>query len=327
MQTANAQTSPDISIVIPVYNEEGSIPVLFKEIQQSLEPVKTACEIIFVDDGSTDNSLDVIKELARRHPEVKAVSFKKNFGQSAAIAAGFQHASGNIIITMDADLQNPPEDIPKLVKKINEGWDIVSGFRKNRRDAFLSRKLPSYFANKLISWVTGVHLKDYGCTLKAYRSDIAKNVHLYGEMHRFLPAIAAWQGARICEMEVGHRPRIHGKTKYNLTRTFKVLLDLLTVKFLGSYSTKPIYFFGIFGLLLFLGAFVSAGWLVYEKLAHGSYIIQSPLLILSAMLVILGAQVTLMGLLAEILVRIYYEAREKPTYVIRETLNLGDRKE
>lgn len=327
MQTENAQTNQEISIVIPVYNEDGNIAALFKEIQQSLEPAKTKYEIIFVNDGSTDSSLDVIKELARQHPEVKMVSFKKNFGQSAAISAGFQHASGSIIITLDADLQNPPEDIPKLAEKINEGWDIVSGFRKKRQDAFLSRKLPSYLANKLISWVTGVHLKDYGCTLKAYRSDIAKNIHLYGEMHRFLPAIAAWQGARICETEVGHRPRIHGKTKYNITRTFKVLLDLLTVKFLGSYSTKPIYFFGIFGLLFFFGAFISAGWLVYEKLAHGSYIIQSPLLLLSAMLVILGAQVTLMGLLAEILVRIYYEAREKPTYVIRETLNLSESKE
>lgn len=314
----------DITLVIPVFNEKDSLPRLVEELTRVLDKMAETYEIIFVDDGSTDGGSIVLETLAKQNPRVKLISFKRNFGQTAAIAAGFKHAAGDIIVTLDADLQNPPEDIPRLVEKINEGWDVASGVRKNRNDAFFSRKLPSWIANKFISYVTGVRLKDYGCTLKAYRGSVAKNIKLYGEMHRFLPAIAAWQGARICEIEVHHKPRLYGKSKYNLSRALKVLLDLLTVKFLGSYSTKPIYFFGLLGALLMGGAFFTTGWLVYDKIVHGHYIIQSPLLLLSALFVILGAQVMLMGLLAEILVRIYYEAQDKSTYVIRETINLTD---
>ncbi len=311
-----------LSLVIPVCNEEQNLIPLFEKIISAMSKLQEDYEIIFIDDGSADRSLDEIKKIAKTNSNVKAISFKKNFGQTSAIAAGFKHAAGEIIVTLDADLQNPPEDIPRLVEKINEGWDVVSGVRNKRKDAFFSRRIPSLMANKLISWVTGVHLKDYGCTLKAYRRSTAENIQLYGEMHRFLPAIAAWQGARICEVDVRHEHRQFGKSKYNASRTLKVLLDLLTVKFLGSYSTKPIYFFGLLGALLMSCAFFTTGWLVYDKIAHGHYIIQSPLLLLSALFVILGVHLTLMGLLAEMLVRIYYEARDKSTYAIRETLNL-----
>lgn len=314
----------DISIIIPVHNEQGNIELLFTELKTVLDKTGMGYEIIFIDDGSTDNSLAELKSIAGKNPQIRLVSFTRNFGQTAALSCGFKIAQGEIVIPMDADLQNDPADIPALLREMSDkNCDIISGWRKDRKDPFLSRKLPSHVANWLISLITGVHLHDYGCTLKAYKKDVIKHIALYGEMHRFLPAVANWRGAKINEVAVNHRPRKFGKSKYGIIRTFKVLLDLVTVKFLGSYFTKPIYFFGGTGIISYFGGTLSCAYLIWDKLVHGSPMIQSPLLLLTAMLMILGTQFILMGLLAEISVRIYHESRSQEVYAIKETVNVN----
>ncbi|MBU0693814.1 MAG: glycosyltransferase family 2 protein [Candidatus Omnitrophica bacterium] len=311
-----------VSVVIPIFNEEENIAQLCKEIKLALESLGRDYEIILVDDGSEDGSLKVLKELASKDRLLRVISFFRNFGQTAALVSGMNNASGEIIVFLDGDLQNDPQDIPLLVKKIEEGYDVVSGWRKQRKDSFLSRCLPSFLANKLISLISGVHLHDYGCTLKAYKADILKNIKLYGEMHRFIPIYAFWLGAKIVEVPVNHRPRIYGKTKYNIGRVFKVILDLLTIKFLAHYRTKPIYVFGGSGLVAIGLSFICVITLIYNKLFHGVSMIQSPFLILSALLVIVGVQSILMGFLAEMQIRTYFESLGKPIYHIKEKINL-----
>lgn len=321
-------TAPQkLSVVVPIYNEEDSLRKLVQELIPILEHLSFEYEVILVDDGSTDNSRLVIEELCKENQRIKGILFRKNFGQTAALSAGFEHAEGDIIITLDADLQNDPSDIPKLVNTLLEkDCDIVSGWRRRRQDSLLFRIIPSYIANKIISLLTGVYLHDYGCTLKAYQKGILKNIKLYGEMHRFIPAIASWYGATVEEVEVKHMARKYGKSKYNLTRTFKVLLDLITVIFMGGFITKPIYFFGIFGLITALLSFVCIGVLIYIKLTTGVSMIQSPLLHLSAMLFTISIQFILLGLLAEISIRGYYESQNKPIYTIKKLVNMPEEK-
>lgn len=308
-----------VSIVIPVYEEEESLPHLYKSIKGVMEPLGRRYEIVFVDDGSRDKTLKILESYQKTDPKVVVVAFRRNFGQTAAMAAGFEYAEGDIIVTMDADLQNDPNDIPKLLEKI-KGHDVVSGWRKKRQDKFISRRLPSMLANGLISRVTGVHLHDYGCTLKAYRKEVIKNVRLYGEMHRFIPAIASWVGASITEVETNHHPRKFGKSKYGISRTIRVVLDLITVKFLQSFSTRPIHAFGPWGLLLGAAGFAMALYLSFEKIVLGQSIGGRPLLSLSVLLMILGVQLVVMGLLGEMLARVYHESQGKPIYTVKKVL-------
>jgi glycosyltransferase involved in cell wall biosynthesis len=312
-----------LSLVIPVYNEEQTLPVLVDAIYKALVVYDAEWEVIFVDDGSQDGSLAVLRTLAQNDQQhLRVISFRRNFGQTAAIAAGVDHASGEVVVLLDADLQNDPADILMMVDKLNEGYDVVSGYRKNRKDTFITRTIPSRMANWLISQVTGVHLHDYGCTLKAYRMDVLQNVRLYGEMHRFIPVYAHAFGASITEVEVQHHARKFGKTKYGLERTFKVLLDLLTVKFLLSYASKPIYLFGGAGLGLILLSAVGLFYLLVRRVFFSISVLASPLFQMSAMFFILGFQSILMGLIAELLVRTYHESQHKPTYTVREKINL-----
>jgi len=308
-----------VSIVIPVYEEEESLPHLYKSIKDVMDRLGRNYEIVFVDDGSKDGTFKVLESFQKKDPAVVVVSFRRNFGQTAAMAAGFEYAQNDIIITMDADLQNDPADIPKLLEKM-KGHDVVSGWRKKRQDKFISRRLPSMMANGLISRVTGVHLHDYGCTLKAYRKEVIKNVRLYGEMHRFIPAIASWVGASITEVETNHHPRKFGKSKYGISRTIRVVLDLITVKFLQSFSTRPIHAFGPGGLLLGFIGFLIALYLSFEKLVMGESIGTRPLLFLSVLMMILGVQLVIMGLLGEMLARVYHESQGKPIYTVRKVL-------
>lgn len=308
-----------VSIVIPVYEEEESLPHLYRSIKDVMDPLKRKYEIVFVDDGSKDGTFKALEAFQKKDPAVVVVSFRRNFGQTAAMAAGFEYAQGDIIVTMDADLQNDPADIPKLLEKM-KGHDVVSGWRKKRQDKFISRRLPSMLANGLISKVTGVHLHDYGCTLKAYRKEVIKNVRLYGEMHRFIPAIASWVGASITEVETNHRARQFGKSKYGISRTIRVILDLITVKFLQSFSTRPIHAFGPWGLLLGLAGFAMALYLSFEKIILGESIGGRPLLSLSVLLMILGVQLVVMGLLGEMLARVYHESQGKPIYTVKKVL-------
>jgi glycosyltransferase involved in cell wall biosynthesis len=305
------------SIIVPVYEEEENIPLLHERIASAMESLGTSYEVIYVDDGSRDSSFARLNEIVAADPHATVIQFRRNFGQTAALAAGIANSCGEVLVFMDADLQNDPADIPRLLARIDEGFDVVSGWRVNRQDAALSRKLPSKLANTLISVVTGVHLHDYGCTLKAYRREVIDHIHLYGEMHRFIPAHAAWVGATITEVPVQHHPRIHGRSKYGIARTMKVVLDLLTVKFLGSYSTKPIYVFGGLGFSSITLSVVSIVIALLDKFVNNVSLIQSPLLLLSAMLFIIGIELVLMGFLAEISVRTYHESQSKPTYVVR----------
>jgi len=322
MRTLQGKSDIEISVIAPFLNEGGSVKELYREIIGALNQLNKSYEIIFVDDGSTDNTYDDMKELASDNPDLKIIGFRKNFGQTAAIYAGFLHASGTIIILLDGDLQNDPADIKRLISKLNEGYDIVSGWRRDRKDNLLTRRIPSIIANKLISLITHLRLHDYGCTLKAYRSEILSNIKLYGEMHRFIPAIANWQGARIAEIEVTHRPRTRGKTKYGIERIFKVLLDLVTIKFFGSFLAKPIYIFGSIGMLLTVGAFAAVTMVIIRKIFFGFYIIQSPLTLLAILLLILGVMFILLGILAEIMVRLYYSSEKQPPFYIKEKINL-----
>ncbi len=313
-------TSKTLSILIPVYNEEENILPLVERLTQVLKKTGKVYEILFIDDGSTDGTLEVLLNVTKRNPNIKVISFSRNFGQTAALSAGIDSSKGDIIIPMDGDLQNAPEDIPLLLQKIEEGYDVVSGWRKDRKDPFFTRKLPSMIANKIISMIGGVHLHDYGCTLKAYKRDILKNIRLYGEMHRFIPIYAQWVGARVSEIPVHHFRRRSGVSKYGMKRIVKVILDLMVVKFLLSYSQKPIYVFGGMGLLMILGAFISGGYAIYLKIYKGTSFILTPLPLLCVLLLMLGFISILMGFLAEILTRTYYESQGKPTYHIKETI-------
>jgi len=308
-----------LSVVIPLYNEEENVQMLFERLKGTLDHLKKEYEIIFVDDGSTDRTLSTLEEIQAKDKTVVVLSFRRNFGQTAAFAAGFDFARGDVIVTMDGDLQNDPADIPKLLELIKDN-DLVSGWRKKRKDPFFTRRLPSIMANWLISNVTGVKLHDYGCSLKAYRREVIKNLKLYGEMHRFIPAVASWYGVRIAEVETIHHQRLRGKSKYGISRTIKVVLDLITVKFLQSFSTKPIQFFGPVGIMSgFLGFLISL-YLAIDKLFFGRDIGGRPLLLLGALLIIVGIQLIGMGLLGEMLVRVYHESQRKPIYVIKKIL-------
>jgi glycosyltransferase involved in cell wall biosynthesis len=308
-----------LSIVIPVHNEEESLPKLYEALEDALDALTETWEVILIDDGSEDRSFQILKELYGRDPRFKAIRFRRNFGQTAAFAAGFDHARGDVVVTLDADLQNDPHDIPLLLKTMHEGdYDIVSGWRVERQDALVRRKLPSRVANWLISRVTGVHLHDYGCSLKAYKSEVTRNVHLYGELHRFVPALASWMGVRIKEVPVRHYPRQYGRSKYGISRTTRVVLDLLTVSFLLNYSVKPMQIFGRWGLLSAFVGFVIGLYLTMLKVFTGASLSQRPLLFLAILLIIVGIQFITMGLLGELLVRIYHETQNKPIYVIRE---------
>ncbi len=313
-----------LSVVIPVYNEEGNLPLLVEALREVLREGSISWEVVFVDDGSVDQGLSILEKVAVEDPDhFVVVALRRNFGQTAAIAAGIDHARGEVIVLMDADMQNDPADIPMLVEKVEEGYDVVSGWRVNRQDAYLTRVLPSRVANSFISWVTGVRLHDYGCTLKAYRREVLTNFRLYGEMHRFIPAYASYVGARIVEVPVTHHPRRHGKAKYGLERTLKVILDLFTVKFLISYAHKPIYLFGGTGIVLMAISAAALLFLMIRRLALGISVLQSPLFSTSIMFMIMGFQSMLMGLIAELLVRTYHEAQSKPTYTLRRVIGGG----
>lgn len=316
---------PEISVVIPLYNEEESIPELYRSLTEVMESLGRPYEIVIVDDGSTDGSFPLLRRLAAEDERLKVVRLRRNFGQTAAFAAGFDHARGDIIVTMDADLQNDPRDIPKLLAKIEEGYDIVSGWRVNRQDRFLDRKLPSMIANRLISNVTDVRLHDYGCSLKAYRREVIREVRLYGELHRFIPALASQVGGAVAEVPVNHRPRRYGRSKYGLSRTIRVILDLITVWFLGSYSTRPLHVFGTLGLGAFGLGILFGLYLTGVKFLGHQDIGTRPLLLLSVLLVVVGIQLITMGLLGEMIIRTYHESQGKPIYVVREVLNKGEK--
>ena len=310
----------DLTIVIPVRNEAPSLEALLEEVTRAMTAWGRSYEVIVVDDGSTDDSFQILARLQAGDPRVRVIRFRRNFGQTAAFAAGFAHARGRIIVTSDGDLQNDPADIPALIEMIERGHDIACGWRKDRKDKFLSRRLPSMMANWLISVSTGVHLHDYGCSLKAFRAEVVKPLKLYGEMHRFLPAIASEQGVSIAERVVNHRARQHGHSKYGISRTIRVILDLLTVKFLLSYSTRPLQMFGLIGLAMLVPGSAITGWLAYVRLMGEQSIANRPALLFGILLIFSGLQFVTMGLLAELQARTYHESQNKPTYAIREIL-------
>jgi glycosyltransferase involved in cell wall biosynthesis len=312
-----------VSIVIPVFNEAENVGPLYAEIAAAVKDRSEGFEILFVDDGSSDGSLAELKKLHAADPRVKIIEFRKNFGQSAAISAGFEFCRGGVVVAMDADLQNDPADIPLLVDKVAEGYDIVNGWRKNRRDKWLTRRVPSFFGNRLISLITGVKLHDYGCTLRGFRSDVVKSLKLYGEMHRYIPAIASRMGIRSAEVVVNHRSRRFGKSKYGLSRTFRVILDLISLKFLLAYSHRPLQVFGGAGLLMFLAGLASGSYLTYTKFVLGQGIAGRPLLFFTLLMFFLGFQAISLGLLAEMLSRIYHEGLNKNEYSIRERIGFG----
>ncbi|HKD76341.1 MAG TPA: glycosyltransferase family 2 protein [Ktedonobacterales bacterium] len=313
-------STPELSVVLPVYNEEENIPLVHQEVKAALEKLGRSYEILYVDDGSKDASFERLSEIATDDPAVSVIRFRRNFGQTAALSAGIERSRGDIIILMDADLQNDPNDFGKILAKIDEGNDVVSGWRKDRQDATIKRKIPSKIANALISQVTGVKLHDYGCTLKAYRREVLDPVRLYGEMHRFIPVYASWNGARITEIAVNHRARRFGQSKYGLSRTIRVLMDLLTVKFLGGYSTKPLYAFGTVGLVMGGASILSLAYAILDSVANHTRVHNQPFALLSAILFGLAVQTILLGLLAELLSRTYYESQGKSTYVIRSVI-------
>jgi glycosyltransferase involved in cell wall biosynthesis len=311
-----------LSVIVPLYNEAADIQLLVDQIIDALQKNGVTFEIILINDGSTDDSKVILESITDREHRCRTITLRRNFGQTAALMAGIDFARGAIIVPMDGDLQNDPADIPKLLSKIDEGFDVCSGWRKSRKDHFFRRRFPSMLANRLISFISGVKLKDYGCTLKAYRRDVIKDVRLYGEMHRFIPIYASWFGARVTEVEVNHRPRTHGKSKYGLMRTFKVVLDLLVVKFLAGYMQKPIYVFGGFGLLNFILSFISFIAMIYFKYWGGKTFIQTPLPLLTVLFLLMGVMSLFIGLVAELLMRTYYESQHKSVYLIASTRNI-----
>ena len=314
--------APEISVFLPVYNEEPNLRPLHAKMEEALGKLGRTAEIIYVDDGSTDGSLEVLRELAQGDERVRVVALRRNYGQTAAMAAGIDAAKGLVLIPMDADLQNDPADIIRLLNKLDEGYDVVSGWRKNRQDKLITRKFPSMLANRLISWIGGVPLHDYGCSLKAYRRESLEDVRLYGEMHRFIPIYASWAGARVTEIPVEHHPRTMGKSKYGLSRTLKVVFDLMTIKFMASYHTKPIYVFGTFGMLAIGFSFLAGIWATVLKFWKGVSYILTPLPVITVVLLAIGVQFLLMGLLAEMLVRTYHESQAKRIYAVRETIGI-----
>lgn len=314
--------NPYISVLLPVFNEEENLLPLYQQLRAVLKKLALSFEIIFVDDGSTDGSFDVLQQIAEVDRQVKVLRLSRNYGQTAAMSAAIDAAQGEVLIPLDADLQNDPTDIPRLIEKLEEGYDVVSGWRKERKDAWLTRRAPSVIANKLISLISGVKLHDYGCTLKAYRREVLKTVRLYGEMHRFIPIYASWMGGRVTEIPVRHHRRRAGQSKYGLWRTFKVIYDLITIKFMMSYMTKPLYIFGTAGMLAFGVTFLASLGALYQKLALGTSFIRTPLTMLAMIMFMLGIQLILLGLIAEILVRTYHESQNKPIYLVKMRINL-----
>jgi len=314
----NTDSQTYISIVIPVYNEEESLLHLYESLSAVLEKLGKTYEVILIDDGSKDNSYAVLVEIHNKNKNFKIIRFRRNFGQTQAMRAGFDNAKGQVVITLDADLQNDPADIPAILEKMNEGYDIVSGWRKNRRDRLFSRRMPSVIANRLISRLFNVHIHDYGCTLKAYKRDILDNVELYGEMHRYIPAVASWMGVKIAEMPVNHHARKYGKAKYGISRTVRVILDIITIKFLLTYSKKPMQIFGLIGVVATLVGLGLTLWLIIERIFFEAALANRPLFILSIFILLGGIQFITMGLLGEIMMRTYHEGTGKPTYVIKD---------
>ncbi len=312
--------APELSLFLPVLDEEENLRPMHAKIREALETLGKTAEVIYVDDGSTDSSLKILRELAAEDERVRVISLRRNYGQTAAMSAGIDAAKGEILIPMDADLQNDPKDIARLLDKLNEGYDVVSGWRKNRQDKLISRKLPSQIANKIISWIGGVHLHDYGCSLKAYRREVIQDVRLYGEMHRFIPIYASWAGARVTEIPVDHHARTMGKSKYGISRTIKVVFDLMTIKFMASYQTKPIYVFGTFGMIAFFLSIFAGIWSFVLKFIYGVSFILTPLPVIAIVLFAISMQFFLMGLLAEMLVRTYHESQDKTIYAVREKI-------
>lgn len=310
----------DVSVVVPLYNEEGNVNELYQELHSVLHGKNFSYEILFINDGSSDKTGGIVQGFYERDPHVTVVTFRKNFGQTAATSAGFNYSRGKIIVTMDGDLQNDPADIPKLLDNINKGYDVVAGWRYKRQDPFLNRRLPSMIANKVISTITGVHLHDYGCTLKAFKKEVTDNINLYGEMHRFIPAIASAMGISITEVKVNHRPRLHGSSKYGISRTFRVILDLITVKFLLSYSNRPIHIFGLIGMSSFGFGTVIALLLILQRQLYGEPLADRPLFLLAILLVFIGTQFVTFGLMSELQIRTYHESQNKPIYYVKEVL-------
>lgn len=323
----NSRKSPVLSVIVPVYNEEGNIYPLCDQIVSALSAVDRPWEVILVDDGSSDGSADEIDRIAENDTRFTGIHLRRNFGQTAAMAAGFDHGEGEIIIAMDADLQNDPADIPKLLEKIDEGYHVVSGWRKDRKDPWFTRILPSRIANWVISVVTGVRLHDYGCSLKAYRQEVLEDVQLYGEMHRFIPALCHWQGGSVAEVPVSHHQRQRGTSNYGISRVWRVFLDLITVNFLLGYSTKPIRVFGAWGLLAFFLGFLLSAYLSFRKFAYGEMLSKRPALLLGVLLLFIGVQLITMGLLAELVTRTYHEAQQKPIYAVRRTVRAEEQSE
>jgi glycosyltransferase involved in cell wall biosynthesis len=316
---------PRISILLPVYNEADNLERLHEKIKDTISGL--SFEVIYVDDGSSDGSLEILRGFAANDRRVRVISLQRNYGQTAAMAAGIDASRGDVLIPMDADLQNDPADIERLLAKLDEGYDVVSGWRTNRQDTFLTRVLPSRIANRLISIIGGVRLHDYGCTLKAYRREVLRDIHLYGEMHRFIPIYASWSGGRVTEIPVSHHPRAAGKSKYGLSRTAKVIFDLITIKFLASYLPKPLYVFGCTGMLVFALSFISGLIAVLMKFVgwpHHADFIQTPLPVLAMVLLVLGIQLFLLGLIAELLVRTYHESQGKPIYQVKMKINFTE---
>jgi len=323
-QQYNKCYNPDVSVIIPVFNESENVYLLAEKITKAFEKINKTYEIIFIDDGSSDNTPQALKQLSVQDNRIRTVVFRRNFGQTAGLSAGFDYAKGKIIITMDGDLQNDPEDIPRLLEKLEEGYDVVSGWRKDRKDKLVSRKIPSMIANKIISKLTGVYLHDYGCALKAYKAEIAKEIPLYGELHRFIPALASIEGAKIIEIPVNHHARKFGKSKYNILRTFKVILDLITVVFLRKFITRPLHMFGRPGLFSLAAGILICAYLAFEKIFYGLEIGNRPLLLLGILLIITGIQFINSGILAEIQIRTYYESQNKNIYKVREIYGFKD---
>lgn len=318
----------ELSVIIPIKNESPNLEALHLEVTAALDPWGRSYEVIVVDDGSTDDSFQVLSRIQAADPRWRVIRFRRNFGQTAAFSAGFAHARGRFIATSDGDLQNDPKDIPAMVARLErDDLDIVCGWRKDRKDAFLSRLLPSMLANRLISWATGVRLHDYGCSLKIFRAEVVKPLKLYGEMHRFIPAIASEQGVEIAEVVVNHRARLHGASKYGISRTIRVVLDLLTVKFLLSYSTRPVQIFGLIGIAMLTPGALILAYLAFVKVFEGQAIGNRPLLLLGILLIFTGVQLVTLGLLAELQARTYHESQDKPTYVIREIREAAARPE
>lgn len=321
-------SEPELSVLIPVFNEEENLATLDRKVTTALESLRRSFEVIYVDDGSTDRSYAELERIAGHDSRVRVISFRRNYGQTAAMAAGIRSARGAVLIPMDADLQNDPEDIKALLAKLDEGFDVVSGWRRDRQDTFLTRTLPSRMANWMISVIGGVPLHDYGCSLKVYRREVLQGVKLYGEMHRFIPIYASWAGGKVTELPVRHHPRVAGQSKYGLSRTVKVVFDLITIKFMASYLTKPLYVFGWAGIFAFAISVISALFSFLMKFAswpHHADFIQTPLPILAMITLVLGIQLFLMGIIAEIGVRTYHESQNKPIYTIRRTINIEER--